>query len=396
MQNIKENVAVIFGGKSTEHDISIITGLQVFANIDREKYNIFPVYIYRNGEMFIGDKLGKVETFANFDIKDKNIKKVAFKIGSNYLFTSKNSIREKFKPYIKIDCAVICCHGMNGEDGTLQGVLELSNIPYTSSGVMSSAISMDKIIMKDIFVANKFKTAKYCFFNRSDYYLHFDEVVKKIESRLAYPIFIKPANLGSSIGISKCKNKEELDEAIEIAVNYDNRILAEEGVENNIEANCAVFGNGEYQISSKVEYPKTWSEFLSFDEKYIQRNKEIIEKKDSNIIKEKKKLLAETEKIIQRIAERVFRVFNCSGVVRIDFLVDVETNQVYINELNSIPGSFSYYLFKDQGYNFKDFLNRLIDISKKEKNKKSCNRFSYESQALVNFGKANKMNKLNK
>lgn len=396
MQDLKENVVVIFGGKSTEHDISIITGLQVLAHIDREKYNIFPLYIYRNGEMFIGDKLGKVETFANFNIKDKDIKKVAFKAGSNYLFISKNSIKEKFKPYIQIDCAVICCHGMNGEDGTLQGLLELSNITYTSSCVMSSAITMDKIIMKDIFVANKFKTAKYYFFNRSDYYLKFDEIINKIESKLAYPIFIKPANLGSSIGISKCWNRNELDEAIEIAVNYDNRILAEEGIENNIEVNCAVFGNGEYQTSSKVEYPKTWSDFLSFDEKYIQRNKEIIEKKDYDKNEENKKLSIEIEKTIQKMAERVFRIFDCSGVVRIDFLVDAETKQIYINELNSIPGSLSYYLFKEQGYNFKDFLNRLIDIAKKEKNKKNCNKFSYESQALVNFGKANKMNKSNK
>ncbi|MDD4110936.1 MAG: D-alanine--D-alanine ligase [Clostridia bacterium] len=392
MQNIKENVVVVFGGKSTEHDISIITGLQAFANVDREKYNVFPIYIYRNGEMFMGDKLGKVETFANFNLNDKEIKKVMFKVGSNFLFISKNSKKEKFKPYIKVDCAVLCCHGMNGEDGTLQGVLELANIPYTSSGVTSSAISMDKIIMKDIFIANEIQTVKYYFFNRSDFLLKFNEVIEKIEDKLAYPIFIKPANLGSSIGISKCKNKEELEQAIDIAINYDSRILAEEGIENNVEVNCAVFGNTEYQTASKIEYPKSWSEFLSFNEKYTQRNKEE-SKKNNKIKEESQKLSKEIEEKIQKIAEKTFRVFNCSGVVRIDFLVDKKTNQIYLNELNSIPGSLAYYLFKEQGYSFKDFLNRLIDIAKKEKAKKNCNKFSYESQALVDFGNSNKMNK---
>lgn len=404
----KENIIVIFGGKSTEHDISIITGLQTFTNVDRDKFNVIPVYIYRTGEMFTGNKLGELESYAKFDKDDKQIKKVSFVPGNSFLFVSKNhpniinkknfkkpsfiNDKSKFKKFLKVDCAVICCHGMNGEDGTLQGLLELSNIPYTSSGVLSSSVTMDKIIMKDIFVANNIETAKYIYFNKYEYILNSNEILKNIETKLNYPMFVKPSNLGSSIGISKCKNREELDDAIEIAYNYDSRILVEEAILNNVEANCAILGNADYQIVSKIEYPKSWSEFLNFDEKYIQRNKSVnlAEKKKEE---KKQKLPDEVEENIKLVAQNAFKIFNCSGVVRIDFLIDKETKKVYLNELNSIPGSLAFYLFKDKKFDFKILLNRLIDIAKKERERKDGNKFSYESQALANFGKSSKLNK---
>lgn len=411
----KENVVVIFGGKSTEHDISIITGLQAFTNIDREKFNAIPLYISRKGEMFTGDKLGKIETYVNFSSNDKEIKRVSFTSGSDYLFLSKNypnivdknnkmsciNDKTRFKPALKVDCAVICCHGMNGEDGTLQGLLELSEIPYSSSNVLSSAISMDKIIMKDVFISNNIDTAKYKYFYKLDYKLDPKKILNELEQNLQYPIFVKPANLGSSIGISKCKNREELDRAIEIASNYDKRILVEEGIENNIEANCAVFGNTYYQIASKIEYPKSWSDFLNFDEKYIQRNKNSNSKtqdikSDDQTVKTKQKkdtLSTEIEEKVKQIAKNAFKIFNCSGVVRIDFLIERESGKIYLNELNSIPGSLAFYLFKDQDYTFKTILTRLIDIAKKEKEKKNSNKFLYESMALANFGSGNKVNK---
>jgi D-alanine-D-alanine ligase len=393
----KENVIVIFGGKSTEHDISIITGLQVFANIDREKFNAIPVYISRKGEMFTGNKLGKIETYVNFTSNDKQIKKVAFASGSDYLLASKNHVdKTKFKPFLKVDCAVICCHGVNGEDGTLQGLLELSNIPFSSSNVLSSAISMDKIIMKDVFVANNIETAKYKYFYKIDYKLESKKILDELEQNLQYPMFVKPANLGSSIGISKCKNREELDNAIEIASNYDNRILVEESIEDNIEVNCAVLGNTDYQIASKIEYPKSWSDFLSFDEKYIQRNKSSkteVKPEIKKSTKSKQSVSTEIEEKVKEIAKNAFKIFNCSGVVRIDFLIEKKSGKIYLNELNSIPGSLAFYLFKEQGYTFKTMLSRLIDIAKKEKSKKNSNKFLYESTALANFGSGSKINK---
>lgn len=406
----KENVIVIFGGKSTEHDISIITGLQVLSNIDAEKYNAIPIYISKTGLMFTDTSLGLISTYFDFKDDNKKFKKASFISGSNLLFVSRNLDKKlMFKPTIKISCAVICCHGINGEDGTLQGLLELSNIPYTSPGVLASAVSMDKIIMKDIFVANHIVTAKYVFFNSRDFKLDSNKVVEEIEEKLSYPFFVKPANLGSSIGISKCKDRKGLESAIEIAINYDSRILVEESVENNIEVNCAVFGNADYQIASKIEYPKTWSDFLSFDEKYIQRNKDSTDgkfverdkksekntdlEKKSEIDKSVQKLNKKTEIKVQGLAKKVFKIFDCSGVVRIDFLIERKTNLIYLNEINTIPGSLAFYLFKDIGYSFKELLNRLIDLSKKEKIRKDESKFSYQSLALMNFGKGEKGNK---
>lgn len=397
----KENIAVIFGGKSTEHDISIITGLQTLSNVDRTKYSVIPIYISKSGDFYTGSVLEKISTYSESLEENKEVQKAFIFPRENALFTAKNTknkSRLKIKKICDISCAIVCCHGINGEDGTLQGLLELSNIPYTSSGVLASAISMDKIVMKDVFVANQIKTSEYTYFNRGDYILDKDAVLDNIERLLSYPIFIKPSNLGSSIGISKCMCIEDLKRGIDIAINYDSRILAERGIEENIEVNCAVLGNVDYQVASRVEYPESWGDFLSFDEKYIQRNKDSkleAETQKDRIKSEKprEKLSAVLEDEVKEIAKKAFKVFNCSGIVRVDSLVCKQSNEIYLNEINTIPGSLAFYLFKDIGYDFKGLLNRLIDIAKKEKNRKEKNKLSYESFALMNFKEGQKLNK---
>lgn len=385
----KEKVLVVFGGKSAEHDISIITGLQVLKNINREKYDVFPLYVSRDGEMLFGKKLENYETYVDFN--KKNFKCVAFRPGSkNIYIQSVGSLRKAFE----VSCVVLCLHGLNGEDGTVQGIFELSSIPYTSAGVMSSAICMDKIIMKDVLVANKIETPLYHSFSKTDYYLETEKTLEQTENVLSLyenSCFVKPANLGSSIGISKCETREQLEEAIEIAASYDERIIVERAVENAIEVNCAVLGNADYQEASSLEYPKSWSSFLSFDEKYIARNNA-----QTNLKKETKKLSRSVEMQIQEIAKRAFKIFDCSGVVRIDFLVDKKQNKIYLNELNSIPGSLAFYLFKEQGYSFEKLITRLIEFAKTKMETKLSNKYSYSSNALANFGKGNKMNKYTK
>lgn len=385
----KEKVLVVFGGKSAEHDISIITGLQVLKNINREKYEVFPLYVSREGEMFFGKKLENYETYVNFN--KKTFKQVAFKPGEkNIYIQSAFAFRKSFK----VSCAVLCLHGLNGEDGTVQGVFELSTIPYTSASVMSSAICMDKIIMKDVLVANKIETPLYHSFSKTDYYLETERILEETETALSLyenSCFVKPANLGSSIGISKCETKQQLEEAIEIAASYDERIIVEKAIENAVEVNCAVLGNSDYQEVSSLEYPKSWSSFLSFNEKYIARNNA-----QTNSKKEPKKLSKAVEQQIQEIAKKAFKIFDCSGVVRIDFLVDKKQNKIYLNELNSIPGSLAFYLFKDQGYTFEKLITRLIELAKTKMETKLSNKYSYSSNALANFGKGSKMNKYTK
>ena len=381
----KENILIFFGGKSAEHDISIITGLQVLKNIDKTKYNAFPIYIYRNGKMFFGKKLNDFNTYINFN--EKNLKRVAFKTASGQILISGCNFYKK----LKIDCAIICCHGLNGEDGSLQGLLELSDIPYTSSDILSCSICMDKIIMKDILKANNIKTPDYAYFNKSDYYLNEKNILKNLKDKLNLfnnSCFVKPSNLGSSIGIAKCNNIEELKDAIEIASGYDDRIIVEKSVEDAIEVNCAIVGNYDYQTVSDLEYPQSWSSFLNFDEKYIKGNR--------IKVKNKKKLSKELEQKIKDIAVNAYKIFNCSGVVRIDFLVDKVHDEVYLNELNSIPGSLAFHLFKKNKIEFDQLINKLIDFAKRKRSDKNNNKFSYESQALLNFCNNKNMNKYTK
>ena len=381
----KENVLVIFGGRSAEHDISIITALQTLNNIDKEKYNVYPIYITRDGEMTFGKKLFNLKTYSEFS--KKGLKIANFKIGDDYLYLSFGKFLKKA---FKVSCALICCHGLNGEDGTLQGVLELSKIPYTSSSVLSCSICMDKIIMKDVLRANNLLTPESVCIKKTDYYLNIEKELNKIVKTLNLfdnCCFVKPANLGSSIGISKCKNVSELEEAIEIAFSYDERVIIEKSVENAVEVNCAVLGNSDYQIASSLEYPKSWGSFLNFDEKYILR------KNQKNA---KKKLSKKMELQIKEMAISAFKIFDCSGVVRIDFLVDEKNEKVFLNELNSIPGSLAFYLFKDEGIDFKTLIDKLIIFGKRKFNEKNNNKFSYESQALAHFGEGNKTNKYTK
>ena len=396
----KEKVIVMFGGKSAEHDISIITGLQTLKNVDREKYDVFPVYLSREGEMFFGKKLENINTYFNFN--SKNLKKVTFKTGSKNIFLGNG---KTFKKWFEVGCVILCCHGLNGEDGTIQGLFELCEIPYTSPNVLSSSICMDKIIMKDVLRANLIKTPDSFSFKKTDFYFNEKEILNEIEKKLGLFenfCFVKPANLGSSIGISKCKTREELEEAINVAGNYDERIIVEKSIENATEVNCAVLGNADYQIASNLEYPTSWSSFLNFEEKYILRNKagNIIEENNKEEAepktKKQKKLSEKLESKVKEIAIKAFKIFNCSGVVRIDFLVDKENEIVYLNELNSIPGSLSFYLFKDQGFTFTKLINKLIDFSKKKMKDKLENKYSFSSNALVNFGAGNKMNKYTK
>ena len=409
---MKENILVVFGGKSAEHDISIITGLQTVSNIDREKYNVIPMYISKENEFFIGEKLCYLSSYMPFSPSKKGVIKASLIPGSNFLYASKKACDiyfngekaeeiiksnakgditttkavKKLKKLVKIDCAVLCCHGKSGEDGCLQGLLNLANIPYTSSNLASSALSLDKIFMKDIIKSNGFTTVDYMHFNKTEYILEPEKVIEKIEA-LGYPVFIKPANLGSSIGISKCRTRDELEVGIEVAIKYDRRILVEKSIENNIEVNCAVFGNDTYLLPSNVEFPKTNNLFLTFEEKYIQRKNSA----DSNIVEECK-ITAEQEENIKEIASKLFKTFDCKGVVRIDFLINKEDNKIYVNELNSIPGSLAFYLFKNK-FNFKTLLSKMIDNAKKVQKEEAKFDLNFTSAALNNFNSSIKMNK---
>lgn len=341
-----KSVGVIFGGVTCEHDVSVITAIQLMQNIDKSKYKIYPIYISKTGEWYVDEKLLDINIYKDFN-------KYALDIKMGCIVPNKPSIMMKNKgffnkeDFIYLDVAIPAMHGMNGEDGTLQGLLELANIPYTSSGVLGSSVGMDKILMKKVFEAHNIPVLPYTYFLRSEWQENKVEILKNIEEKLEYPMFVKPSNLGSSIGISKAKDRKGLEDAIEIAISFDERIIVEKGLENLKEINCSALGRANDVTVSTTEEPVSWEDFLTFDEKYLSGGKNsktsetgmasMVRRIPANITKEQ-------ESKIKDLTLKSFKALNSKGVVRVDFLIDNIDSRVYVNEINTIP-RFICFLF---------------------------------------------------
>lgn len=318
-----KELVIIFGGKSCEHDISVITALYAYHALNLKGYNKTAVYLYR-GEFFTGKGLAELDSFIKFD-KTK-YQKVIFSDGCMY------SAGKKLKNLMRVHCALLCTHGGEGENGALQGYLELSGIPYTSSGVAASGICIDKVLTKKLLAAYGYDVVPYTVLFSGE-----ENVEEKVKKALTYPVIVKPAKLGSSIGISKAKNDEELLRAVELGFHYDGCLLVESCLEDFIELNCAAVRNGGEIIVSGIERPYSGGDFLSYDDKYKRglkgvRTNEFPAKIDSGLAAE-----------ISRLTKSVYADFQLSGVVRIDCLV--QGGKVLINEINTIPGSLAHYLF---------------------------------------------------
>ena len=371
-----QNILVIYGGKSVEHDISILTALQTMNNINKEKYKIIPLYLTRENKFVIPKNHLDVNTYIS---PLKKFNKVDLNFGDSSI-TIKGKVHKK----IKIDCAINCCHGFNGEDGTMSAIMNLCDIPLSSADILASSICMDKIIMKDIFVANNIPCVNYCYITEND--LKNKDVLKNITTKLQYPLIVKPSNLGSSIGIEKANNEKELLEAIKVALWYDKRVIIEQCLTNFKEINIACLGNDDC-ILSQLEQPINWKNFLNFDDKYQQTNNS------------KSKILNPTldsgvKEEIENFAHKIFKIFNLSGVVRIDFMID-ENNKVYVNEINTVPGSLSFYLFKGKNIEFFELIDKLISLAIEKHNKQKLHNYTFKSDVLANFSK-NTMNKYSK
>lgn len=361
-----KNLAIFYGGKSPEHDISIITAISVMKNLDKNKYNIIPVYVSENNSWCVP------KDFLNLNIYTSKTKG---KILINGFFDG-NLIQKRifgFSKYKTIDMAINCMHGQNGEDGTLAGLLELNNIPYVGSGVTASAVGMDKALQKDILKANNIPIAKYVYFSELEFSKKQEEIIKQAEQKLNYPIVVKPANLGSSIGINFAKNKDELIKNIKIALNFDKKVILEEKINNLREINCSVVGNSLRSETSILEEPKNWQEFLDFNEKYLNFKQD---KKEINVHLEEA-----VESQIKNLSQQVFELLGASGVARIDFLLDDQTKQVYVNEINTIPGSYANYLWGHK-HTFSELLDMLIDLSAEEYIYKNKNKYTYKTEVL--------------
>ncbi len=396
-----KKVGVIFGGVSCEHDVSIVTGLQLVENMDRSKYDVYPIYIHSDGEWYVDLKLLDQTIYKDFD-------KVKTTLNKGYIAPNKRGIvlpARSFlskETFIALDVVIPAMHGMNGENGSLQGLLDLADIPYTSSGVLGAAVGMDKIMMKKVFEAYDIPILPYTYFLRGEWKVSEESVIKKIEDTLKYPMFVKPANLGSSIGISRATDRQTLIHAIEVAISYDERVIVENGVTDLKEINCSALGRGENVQVSVCEQPISWKEFLTFDEKYL-RHEGKRGAKNSSAVKAggdsrsgmenmSRKVPADiTDEQTSRVKEltaRVFTALNSKGVTRVDFIIDNADGKVYVNEINTIPGSFAFYLWEHDGMKYPELIDKLIEFAEEEYEEKKQNTYTYDSDIIESAGVA--------
>lgn len=362
---MKIKVALMFGGKSVEHEISIISALQAAQSIDREKYEVIPVYISKAGDMFVGERVGDIEAYKNIKalLADSTPVTMA-RIGGRVAIMKLQKKLFESGIYDYIDVAFPVVHGTNVEDGTLAGYLNMLGVPFVGCDVLSAALSMDKYAMKPIFKDNGIPVLDCCLFNTDEFSGDEDSVIAKIEEKIGYPVIVKPVNLGSSVGISKADNREKLSEALADAFSYARRVLVERAIVNLTEINCSVLGNDRRARASVCERPVGSDEILSYEDKYIGGGKSSGSK---GMASTKRVIPAditdEQTAKIQDYAVRAFKALGCCGVSRIDFMIDNDSGEIFLNEINSIPGSLSFYLWEPAGVKYTELLDEMISLA---------------------------------
>jgi D-alanine-D-alanine ligase len=383
---MKIKVGVIFGGETVEHEVSIISALQAIKNLDESKYEIIPIYISKDRTWYTGHILLDIDTFKDFNNVKKYAKKVTlYKKENSYLLQCTTGLFRK--DITDIDVILPVVHGNNVEDGTLAGYLDTIGIPYVGSHVLGAALGQDKIAMKQIMASNDIPIVDYTWFFDNEYTEDKDKILKNIK-KIGYPVVVKPATLGSSVGITYVKNEKNIEEALETAISYDTKVVVEKAVENLVEVNDSVLGSYEYQKVSPIEEVMGEDEILSYADKYLGNAKKT---------GSASKGMASTSRIIparisdkltneiQECSKKVFRIMNFSGVCRIDYLIDSKTQKFYVNEPNTIPGSLSFYLWKEAGMKYSDLLDEMIQIAIKEYKHKSKKVRSFDSNILEGF-----------
>ena len=376
-----ENIMVVFGGKSVEHDISIITGVQIANVCAGLGFNVLSVYIDKNHNWFLHKGFPEIKDFKKID--KKIFTQVMWISGQNKLYTKESFSR--LKELYKIDFTLICTHGKNGEDGYLAGLMENSFVPYSSSNLISSGVSLDKQFMKNIFTANNISTVPYICVHKQDYIKNKNNTINNINDTFLNSTIIKPACLGSSIGISKATGKEELKQALDLAFTFDSKVVVEQCLSDFIEVNCSVMKDKENNIiASNCEYPNKNSSLFSFNDKYINSNLKMEQSQKLNKYSkldstEQVHLLSEeTEKQVKDLAKQIYTTFDAGGIVRIDFMFDNQTQALYANEINSIPGSLSINLWLQSGQSYSSTIKSLIRSGKENflQNQKLTTHFS--------------------
>lgn len=377
----KTTVGVIFGGRSVEHDVSIVTAQQIMRAFDTSRYDVVPIYITRAGKWITGDALQDLDTFkADALMARDDVQDVILSPDARHHGLILNPLAGRFRKsdVVRLDVVFPAVHGSHGEDGTLQGLFELADIPYVGFATCGSALTNDKILTKQILQQNAISVVDGMSFSRDAWLDNPDAIVDKVQSTLGLPVFVKPATLGSSIGVSPAEDEMMLRAAIDIAANFDRRILVESAVTGGIEINCAVMGYGNDIITSVLEQPLSWSDFLAFEDKYL-RGDEGMKSAERIIPAPIDDTLTER---IQETARQTFTAMDGRGIVRIDFLVKPHDDLIYVNELNTMPGSLSFYLWRETGMSDGEVVDKLVKLARDAYADKRRNMYDYQTNLI--------------
>ena len=388
---MKTNVAVFYGCRSVEHEVSIISAVQAMRAINRDKYDVTPVYVTKDGETYTGNDLFTIEEYRNLPELLKKCKKVYFvkengrvvmKFEAGGMFSSKKSVN--------IDVAFPVVHGTNCEDGTMQGYFEYLGLPYVGCDILSSAVGMDKAVFKDVLKNAGLPILDCLCFRAREYMTNKESISAEIEEKIGFPLIVKPVNLGSSVGITKVNDKQGLDDAITLALSFADKILVEHAVTAIREINCSVLGDTDSCTASVCEEPFMNDEILSYEDKYMGNSKNGGQSKGMASLGRKipADLPEDKSEEIKDLACKIFKAIGACGVVRIDFIIDENTDKVYANEINTIPGSLAFYLWEASGIKYPELCDKLIELAFRRQRNRENLTFTIDTNILsgVSFG----------
>lgn len=386
----KLTLGVVFGSRTCEHEVSVISAIQLMRHVDQDKYTLVPVYISQRGAWYTGDALLDINTYRpTFKPETRGLTRVLLdttaRSGALVAVKRAKLLREDgFSVVARLDCVIPVLHGLHGEDGSLQGLFEMAEIPYASTGVVGSAVGMDKILMKRCFQGMGFPVLPGVEARRSAFEEDADKEIARIEQAIPYPVFVKPANLGSSIGVSPAKDRAGLKDALELAFSYDRRVLVEKGVDKPLEVNCSVMGFDNDVTSSVLEMPVVEGEMLDYDTKYTRSGCSKGMASLSRVVPAP--IGHNLTAFIRSLSCDIFRALDCKGVVRIDYMLEPATDKVYITEINTIPGSLAFYLWdkSEPAVPYHELIDRMVTWALIAQDEKGRNAYAHKSAIFEN------------
>lgn len=372
----------MFGGKSVEHEVSVISGIQAIMSMDQEKYKVIPVYLTKKNEMYVGEETGKIEAYKDIPGLLSKSQRVILVNEDDHIVLMPYPVKLFGKKSIEVDIAFPIVHGTNVEDGALQGYLKTIGIPFVGCDVTASALGMDKYASKVVLKENGVPVLDgYCF-TTSDY-AEIDSILDKVEKEIGYPAIVKPVDLGSSVGISVARNRSELTNSIDDAFLYARKIIIEHAITKLREINCAVLGDENEAVASECEEPLHTKDILSYEDKYVSNAKGSGSKGMASVSRKiPAELSPEKRKEVQELAVKSFQKLGCNGVARIDFMIDEENGKLYFNEINTIPGSLAFYLWEPVGISYPELLDRMIRLALKRVREEESITFSFDTNIL--------------